>query len=168
MTEILSGTIERVTFHNPENGFCVLKVHVRGRLGLVSVIGNSPMVTSGEHLEAEGNWEQDRDHGPQFKALAMRCTAPHSIQGIEKYLGSGLIKGIGPTYAKKIVEAFGVKTLQILDESPSYLKEVRGLGPKRIEKIRQSWKEQKTVRDIMIFLQSNGIGTSRALRIYKT
>lgn len=168
MTEILTGTIERVTFHNQESGFCVLKVHVRGRLGLVSVIGSSPMVTSGEYLEAEGTWEQDRDHGPQFRAQAMRCSAPHSLQGIEKYLGSGLIKGIGPTYAKKIVTTFGMKTLQILDESPSFLKEISGLGPKRIEKIRQSWKEQKTVRDIMIFLQTNGIGTSRALRIYKT
>ena len=130
MTEILSGTIERVTFHNPENGFCVLKVHVRGRLGLVSVIGNSPMVTSGEHLEAEGNWEQDRDHGPQFKALAMRCTAPHSIQGIEKYLGSGLIKGIGPTYAKKIVEAFGSKLFKFLMSLPVISRKLEAWAPR--------------------------------------
>ena len=168
MNEIVSGVIERVTFHNPENGFAVLKVHVRGKIGLVTVIGNLPSVNAGEFLEGEGVWIQDRDHGPQFKAAALRCSPPHSLAGIEKYLGSGLIKGIGPSYAQKIVTVFGLKTLQIIDESPSFLKQIKGLGPKRIELIRQSWKENKTIRDIMVFLQSYGIGTARAFRIFKT
>lgn len=101
MNEIVSGVIERVTFHNPENGFAVLKVHVRGKIGLVTVIGNLPSVNAGEFLEGEGVWIQDRDHGPQFKAAALRCSPPHTLAGIEKYLGSGLSKELGPVMPRK-------------------------------------------------------------------
>jgi exodeoxyribonuclease V alpha subunit len=168
MAENLTGIIERVTFHNPDTGFAVLRVQARGRRGLVTVVGQMPSAVVGEYIHATGEWIQDRTHGEQFKAAELRCTPPHTIEGIEKYLGSGLIKGIGPHFAKKIVAVFGERTLQVIDESPAFLQEVKGIGPRRIQRIRESWQEQKAVRDIMVFLQSNGIGTSRAVRIYKT
>src|SRR6266851_3598279 len=168
MAEKLSGVIDRIVFHNPENGFGVLRVEADGRRGEVTVVGNLPSAVAGEYIEATGEWKQDRDHGLQFKADNIRTTPPHTIEGIEKYLGSGLIKGIGRHYARKIVEAFGERTLEVIDESPAFLKEVKGLGPRRIQRIRQSWQEQKGVRAIMLFLQSHGIGTARAVRIYKT
>lgn len=168
MAESLSGTIERVTFHNPENGFAVLRVQVPKRKHPVTVVGQVPRAIAGEYLEATGAWQKDPEHGEQFKAASIRTAAPSSAEGIEKFLGSGLIKGIGPQYAKKIVKVFGSRTLQVIDESPSFLKEVKGLGPRRIQQIRLGWKEQKAVRDIMVFLQSHGLGTARAFRIWKT
>jgi exodeoxyribonuclease V alpha subunit len=168
MKERLSGIIERVTFHNPENGFAVLRVQVSGRRGLFTVVGNLPSAVAGEHLEGTGAWVQDREHGLQFRADELRTTPPHTVQGIERYLASGLVKGIGRHYARKIVEVFGERTLSVIDESPSFLQEVKGIGPRRIQRIRESWREQKAVRDIMVFLQSNGVGTARAVRIYKT
>ncbi|HZV05522.1 MAG TPA: ATP-dependent RecD-like DNA helicase [Gemmataceae bacterium] len=168
MAENLSGIIERVTFHNPDTGFAVLRVQVRGRLGLVTVVGQMPSAVVGEYIQATGEWIQDRMHGEQFKAAELRCAPPHTALGIEKYLGSGLVKGIGPHFAKKIVAVFGERTLQVIDESPAFLKEVKGIGPRRIQRIRESWQEQKAVRDILVFLQSHGVGTGRAVRIYKT
>lgn len=168
MAENLTGIIERVTFHNPDTGFAVLRVQARGRRGLVTVVGQMPTALVGEYIHASGEWIQDRVHGEQFKAAELRCTPPHTVEGIEKYLGSGLVKGIGPHFAKKIVAVFGERTLQIIDESPAFLKEIKGVGVKRIQRIRESWQEQKAVRDIMVFLQSNGVGTGRAVRIYKT
>jgi exodeoxyribonuclease V alpha subunit len=168
MVETLSGIIERVTFHNPENGFVVLRIQVQGRRELVTVVGHLSMVVAGEYVEGTGSWVQDRDHGPQFKATELRTTPPHTVEGIEKYLGSGLVKGIGPHFAHKIVEVFGVRTLAVIDESPAFLQEIRGIGPRRLQRIRASWQEQKAVRQIMIFLQSHGVGTARAVRIYKT
>ncbi|MFO0968925.1 MAG: ATP-dependent RecD-like DNA helicase [Gemmataceae bacterium] len=168
MSESISGTIERVTFHNPENGFAVLRVQAKGRRHLVTVVGQAPRVVAGEYLEAEGAWQRDPEHGDQFKATTLRTMAPSSAQGIEKYLGSGLVKGIGPHYAKKIVDVFGAKTLEVIDQSPTFLKEIRGIGPRRIQQIRQSWHQQKVVRDILVFLQTHGLGTARAVRIYKT
>jgi exodeoxyribonuclease V alpha subunit len=168
MPEPLSGIVERVTFHNPENGYAVLRVQAAGRRGIVTVVGHLPAVHAGEFLEGEGDWVQDRDHGLQFKAASLRLTPPHTREGLVKYLASGLVKGIGPHYARKIVEVFGDRTLQVIDESPSFLTEVKGIGPKRIQQIRESWREQKAVRGIMVFLQSHGIGTARAVRIYKT
>jgi exodeoxyribonuclease V alpha subunit len=168
MPETLSAIIERVTFHNPDTGFVVLRVQARGRRGLVTIVGHLPSAVAGEYLEATGEWIHDREHGEQFKAAEMRCTPPHTLEGIEKYLGSGLVKGIGPHFARKIVEVFGERTLAVIDESPAFLKEVKGIGAKRIQLIRESWHEQKAVRGIMVFLQSHGIGTARAVRIYKT
>ncbi len=168
MADNLTGIIERVTFHNPDTGFAVLRVQVRGRRGLTTVVGQMPSAVVGEYVQASGEWMQDRTHGEQFKAHELRCTPPHTVEGIEKYLGSGLVKGIGPHFAKKIVAVFGERTLQIIDESPAFLKEIKGIGPRRIQRIRESWQEQKAVRDIMVFLQSNGVGTGRAVRIYKT
>jgi len=168
MKEHLSGTIERVTFYNPQNGFVVLRVQARGQRGLVTVVGHLPAVAAGEYVEATGAWEQERDHGLQFRAEELRSTPPHTAEGIARYLGSGLIKGIGPNFARKIVAVFGERTLAIIDDSPSFLREVKGIGPRRIERIRASWREQKAVRGIMVFLQSHGVGTGRAVRIYKT
>jgi exodeoxyribonuclease V alpha subunit len=168
MAENLTGIIERVTFHNPDTGFAVLRVQARGRRGLTTVVGQMPSAVVGEYIHASGEWIQDRAHGEQFKAAELRCTPPNTVEGIEKYLGSGLVKGIGPHFAKKIVAVFGERTLEVIDESAAFLKEVKGIGPRRIQRIRESWQEQKAVRDIMVFLQSNGIGTGRAVRIYKT
>jgi exodeoxyribonuclease V alpha subunit len=166
--EHVSGIVERVTFHNPENGYAVLRVQVSGRRGQTTVVGHLPAVYAGEYLEGDGDWVQDRDHGLQFKATSLRITPPHTREGIVKYLASGLVKGIGPHYARKIVDLFGDRTLQVIDESPTHLSGVKGIGAKRVERIRESWREQKAVRGIMVFLQSHGIGTARAVRIYKT
>src|SRR4051794_14984309 len=122
MAEKLSAVIERVTFHNPDTGFVVLRVLARGRRGVVTVVGNLPSATAGEHLEATGEWVHDREHGEQFRAAEMRCAPPHTAEGIERYLGSGLVKGIGPHFAKKIVAVFGERTLDVIDESPTFLK----------------------------------------------
>src|SRR5437879_3521385 len=168
MPEQLSGIIERVTFHNPENGFVVLRVQAKGQRGLLTVVGHLSSAAAGEYVEATGAWVQDRDHGPQFKADELRSMPPHTVEGIERYLGSGLVKGIGPHFARKIVEVFGERTLAVIDESPTFLREVAGIGPRRIQLIRESWQEQKAIRSIIVFLQSHGIGTARAVRIYKT
>jgi exodeoxyribonuclease V alpha subunit len=168
MADTLSGTIERVTFHNPENGFAVLRVQTGSRRAQVTVVGTLASVDAGEYIEASGAWVQDREHGPQFRADELRTTPPQTAAGIEKYLGSGLVKGIGPHFARKIVEVFGERALAIIEESPAFLKEVKGIGPRRLQRIRESWQEQKAVRGIMVFLQSHGVGTARAVRIYKT
>lgn len=168
MAEQLSGTIERVTFHNPDSGFAVLRVQAAGRRGLVTVVGNLPTAVAGEYVEATGDWVHDRDHGPQFQARELRTTPPQTVEGIKRYLGSGMVKGIGPHFAGKIVETFGPRTLEVIDESPSFLSEVKGIGPRRIQRIRESWHQQKAVRQIMVFLQAHGVGTARAVRIYKT
>src|SRR5881396_2112177 len=168
MSEQLTGTIETVTFHNPDTGFAVLRVQAAGRRGLVTVVGVMASAVAGEYVEAEGAWQQDRQHGLQFKAERLVTTPPHTKQGIEKFLASGLVKGIGKHYAHKIVEVFGERTLAVIDESPAYLQEIKGIGPKRIQRIRESWREQRAVRGIMIFLQEHGVGTARAVRIYKT
>ncbi|MCI0461298.1 MAG: AAA family ATPase [Gemmataceae bacterium] len=168
MSERLSGIIERITFHNPENGFVVLRVQARGRRGITTVVGTLASPVVGEYVEATGTWQQDREHGQQFKADDLHTTPPHTVEGIEKYLASGLVKGIGKHYARKIVEVFGERTLQVIDESPGFLQEIKGIGPRRVQRIRESWREQRAVRAIMVFLQSNGVGTARAVRIYKT
>jgi exodeoxyribonuclease V alpha subunit len=168
MAESLAGIIERVTFHNPESGFVVLRVQTGGRSAIATVVGHLAKALAGEYIEAKGVWVHDRDHGVQFQAEELRTTPPHTAEGIEKYLGSGLIKGIGPHFAKKIVAVFGDRTLTVIDESPAFLREVKGIGPRRIQRIRQSWQEQKAVRAIMVFLQSHGVGTARAVRIYKS
>jgi exodeoxyribonuclease V alpha subunit len=166
--EMLNGLVERVTFHNPDTGFCVLKVKVKGHKDLVAVVGACAVVTAGEWLEANGFWIQDRQHGQQFKALTLRPTPPTTLEGIEKYLGSGMIKGIGPAYASKLVKAFGEAVFAIIEEDPERLKTVPGIGPYRREKIIAGWAAQKAIRDIMLFLHSHGISSARAVRIYKT
>lgn len=167
-TEVLAGLVERVTFHNPENGFCVLRAKARGHRDLVTVVGHSAIISAGEWITASGEWINDRNHGLQFKARFMRTSAPSSVEGIEKYLASGMIRGIGPVYAKKMVRSFGDKVFDVIENAPDRLREVDGIGPVRAKRIVAAWAEQKVVREIMVFLHSHGVGTARAVRIYKT
>ncbi len=166
--ETLQGLVERVTFFNEENGFAVLQVAVKGRRQLTTVIGHLPAANPGEWITAEGAWVRDRDHGMQFKAGLLSASPPTSLEGMQKYLGSGLIRGIGPHYAKKLIERFGERVLDVIDRESARLEEIEGIGPGRRQRIREAWSEQRVVRDIMIFLHSHGVGTSRAVRIYKT
>jgi exodeoxyribonuclease V alpha subunit len=123
------------------------------------------MISAGEFVQASGSWINDRTHGVQFRASFLKATAPTTVEGIEKYLGSGMIRGIGPVYAKKLVRAFGEAVFDVIEQEPSRLREVTGIGPKRAERIIAGWAEQKVIREIMLFLHSNGVGTSRAVRI---
>jgi len=166
--EVLAGLVERVTFHNAENGFCVLRIKARGHRDLITVIGHAAVIAAGEWVTASGDWVNDRTHGQQFKSRFMRTSAPTSIEGIEKYLGSGMIRGIGPVYARKMVRAFGEKVFDVIEAEPDRLREVTGIGPVRTKRITGAWAEQKIVREIMVFLHSHGVGTARAVRIFKT
>ncbi len=168
MPEQLVGLIERVTYHNPENGFAVLKVQVKGRHELITVVGPVTSVTAGEHLTATGAWTVDRQHGQQFKADDIRTSPPTSAEGIERYLASGAIRSVGPQLAGKIVGIYKERTLEILDTCPDFLLHIRGIGQKRLKRIRSSWDEQREVRKIMLFFSQYGIGSGRALRIYRT
>jgi len=166
--ELLGGLIERVTFHNEGNGFCVLRIKARGHRELVTVVGHAATVTAGEWITASGIWVTDRDHGQQFKAAFLKTSAPTSLDGIEKYLGSGMIRGIGPVYAKKLVRAFGDQVFTVIEEQPDRLAEVEGIGPIRRERMVSAWADQKVIREIMLFLHTHGVGTARAVRIFKT
>ena len=166
--ETLTGLIERVTFFNPDTGFAVMKVKARGHRELVTVVGALAAVNAGEWLTAEGTWVQDRQFGLQLRAQTLRSAAPSSREGIVKYLASGMVKGIGPAYAAKLVDKFGEKIFDIIDNYSARLEEVEGIGPERRKRIKAAWAEQKVIREIMVFLHTNGVGTSRAVRIYKT
>jgi len=160
--------VERVTFFNEENGFCIIKVRARGHPELVAVVGSLPSVSPGEWIEASGHWINDREFGRQFKADTLQATPPDSPEGIERYLGSGMVRGVGPTYAKKLVARFGTGIFDIIENASARLEEIGGIGPKRRLRIKQAWNEQKAVRKIMVFLHSHGVSTARAVRIHKT
>jgi exodeoxyribonuclease V alpha subunit len=166
--ESLSGLIERVTFFNDENGFAVIKVKAKGHRDFVTVVGALPSVSAGEWLTAEGQWVRDAQFGLQFRANIIKSTPPTTLEGIEKYLGSGMVKGIGPVYAQKLVAKFGDKIFDIIENYSGRLEEVEGIGPMRRGKIKAAWADQKIIREIMVFLHSHGVSTSRAVRIYKT
>jgi exodeoxyribonuclease V alpha subunit len=166
--EVLAGAVERVTFHNAENGFCVLRVKARSHRELVTVVGHAAAISAGEWVTATGEWVNDRTHGQQFRARFVRASQPTSIDGIERYLGSGMIRGIGPVYAKKMVRAFGEKVFDVIEAEPGRLREVTGIGAVRAKRITDAWADQKIVREIMVFLHSHGVGTARAVRIFKT
>ena len=166
--ETLSGLVERVTYHNAENGFCVLRVKARGQRDLVAVVGHAAAISAGEFISATGLWTTDREHGLQFKAAQVTTTQPTTLEGIEKYLGSGMIRGIGPVYARALVQAFGEQVFDLIEQEPGRLREVTGIGAKRAARIVAGWAEQKAVREIMLFLYAHGVGTSRAVRIFKT
>jgi exodeoxyribonuclease V alpha subunit len=163
----LDGQIERVVFRNEENGFCVLRVKVRGHKELVTVTGTVPTINSGEWMAADGEWVADPRHGPQFKAEQMRMSKPDTLEGIEKYLASGLIKGIGKEYAARLVKTFGREVFDIIENASGKLLKVEGIGKLRKDRIKQAWDEQKSVRQIMAFLFSHGVSTTRAFRIHK-
>lgn len=185
----LTGLVEIVTFHNEENGFCVLKCRVKGESDLIPVIGHTPTVTPGEYVTARGDWVVDRDHGRQFKAEVLKTDPPSTENGIERFLGSGLVKGIGPVLAKRLVGKFGLTVFDAMEEAFSLdpvekrlknggvrlvkhkderkLLQVEGVGSILADRIQRSWSEQKYVREIMVFLHSHAVTTSKAVRIYK-
>jgi exodeoxyribonuclease V alpha subunit len=167
-TEALAGLVERVTFHNPENGFCVLRVKARGQRDLITVVGHAAMISAGEFVQLSGAWVNDRTHGQQFRAAFVKASPPTTLEGIERYLASGMIRGIGPVYAKRLVRGFGEAVFDLIEQQPERLREVAGIGVKRAARIIAGWAEQKVIREIMLFLHANGVGTSRAVRIYKT
>jgi len=166
-SERLSGSVERVTFHSEESGFCVLRVKVRGHRELVTVTGSAATVSPGEYVECDGCWINDRTHGVQFKTRHLRIVPPSTLEGIEKYLSSGMVRGIGPHFARKLVQAFGERVFEVIEREPGRLLSLEGIGPKRKESVVNAWAEQKVIREIMVFLRSHGVGTARAVRIYK-
>src|SRR6516225_5432682 len=166
--EVLAGLVERVTYQNAESGFCVVRVRVRGRRELVTLVGHAAAIAAGEWITATGNWVNDRTHGQQFKVRFLKTSMPTSVDGIEKYLASGMIRGIGPVYAKKLLNAFSEKVFDVIEAEPDRLRQVDGIGPVRAGRIVAAWAEQKVVREIMVFLHSHGVGTARAVRIFKT
>lgn len=166
--ETLRGLVERVAFHNPDNGFSVLRVRIDGRREPATVIGTVPSVHPGEHVEAEGRWIRHPQHGHQFETRIVRLVPPQSEAAIERYLASGLIDGIGPVYARKLVERFGAGVLDIIANESKRLEEVPGVGPKRRREIRDSYLRKMALHGIMVFLHEHGISTSRAVRIHNT
>ena len=164
----LRCVVERITYQNPETGYSVIRCRARGYSDLVTVVGLMPETQVGAVLSLEGAWKVDPKYGRQFTAEKFEETLPATVFGIEKYLGSGLIKGIGPKFAKKIVQQFGKDTLDIIEENPDSLIEVPGIGRLRVERIKESWAEQKEIKNIMLFLQSHDVSTAHATKIYKT
>jgi exodeoxyribonuclease V alpha subunit len=174
--ETLAGSIERVTFYNPENGYSVIRLRPErafrgaglGRDGTVTIVGNLPELTAGEQVKLQGRWASHSKHGVQFQVEICEQTMPATTAGIRRYLGSGLIKGIGPKLAERIVQAFGAQTMEIIDSHPERLREVPDIGPVRSGVIAAAWEEQKQVKEIMLFLHSHAVSTNLAVKIYKT
>jgi len=164
----LTGVVEGITFHNEENGYCVLRVKPRGARELVNVVGHVARISTGEVIEASGGWINDARFGHQFRARNMHVVPPQTIDAIERYLASGMIKGLGPKYAARLVAAFGDKVFEVIENEPARLRDIDGIGKMRAQIIMESFHDQKVVREIMMFLSKHGIGTQRAVRIYKT
>ena len=163
----IRGQIERVVYVNEQNGYSVFKVKADGRRDLVTAVGNVISVTPGEVVELVGEWVNHPKFGEQFKVIDCKTVMPATIEGIRRYLGSGLIKGIGPVMAKRIVEKFKLETLDIIEDNIKALYQVEGIGPKRVEMIKKAWEDQKEIREVMMFLQSHGVSTTYATKIYK-
>ncbi len=174
----LNGSVERITYYNTENGYTVLRLKPEGKgkqkplgldlEGLLTVVGNLPELSPGQHIHLKGDYVTHPKHGLQFKAEACETVEPITIEGIERYLGSGLFKGIGPELAKRIVKKFKTKTLEIIEYSPERLREVPGIGLDRTNKILKAWEEQRQVQEIMLFLHAHQVSTHLAVKIYKT
>ena len=163
----LQGQIERITFTNEENGFTIARVKVYGNRDLVTVVGNLLDPMPGEIIKMKGEWTHHPRYGKQFKIAGYDTSVPATAYGIQKYLGSGLIRGIGPVMAKRIVKQFGEQTLDLIDHDIRRLTEVEGIGEKRIEMIKRAWDDQKEIRNVMLFLQSHGVGSGYATKIFK-
>lgn len=164
----ISGLIERITFHNQDTGFFVVRARVRGHRELITLVGVSQTISVGEHFDATGTWIMDPSYGQQFKTQSIVSHPPSTQEGILKYLSSGLIKGIGPVYSKKLLSAFGEDVFDVIETTPEKLHGVEGIGEKRAALIRDGWEEQRHIRAIMVFLHEHNISTARAVRIYKT
>lgn len=159
--------VEHITYQNPENGYSVMKVKVKSYNDLVTLVGNLLDVPVGSVLLCEGDWKVDKRYGNQFVAETWEEVMPATLYGIEKYLGSGLVKGIGPKYAQLIVGKFGLETIEVIESDIERLHEVPGIGKKRVEKIRESWQKQKEIKNVMLFLQSYGVSTAYAAKIFR-
>jgi exodeoxyribonuclease V alpha subunit len=166
--EQLSGVVERITFSNEQSGFAVVKIKSKGFPDLVTLVGTLATVRVGSTIRVSGEWRMDTKFGRQFAAASFEETVPATLAGLEKYLGSGLIKGIGPKFAKLIVRTFRNDTLQVLDERPEDLHRVPGIGDKRVSMIRKAWLEQQEIKNLMLFLQDHDVSTHYAGKIYKT
>ena len=166
--DTITGILERITYHNEENGYTVARLAVEGARDLLTIVGSFSNPIVGEQLVCEGSWTAHREFGRQFSVERYHTSKPATAFAIEKYLGSGLIKGVGPVMAKRMVERFGVETLDIIDEDPGKLKQVEGIGDKRVSMIRRAWDEQREIRRVMLFLQEKGVSATYAVKIYKT
>ena len=174
--EQISGSVERITYYNPENGYSVIRLKPDKREmlpfmyaadGLLTVVGNLPEINPGEWLKITGQWTSHSKHGRQFQAELCEQSLPATVEGIKRYLGSNLIRGVGPVMAERIVNKFGEETLEVIEETPERLREVLGIGQKRIKGIIKAWDEQRAIKDVMLFLQSHGVTTGLAIKIYK-
>lgn len=166
--EHLRCVVERITYQNAENGYTVLRCAAKGSKDLITVVGLMPDVHVGSVLALDGFWKMDAKYGRQFSAERIEETLPATVYGIEKYLGSGLVKGVGPKFAKRIVQKFGKDTLDVIETNPDALSQVEGIGRVRVERIKKSWQEQKEIKNIMLFLQSHEVSTAHATKIFKT
>jgi exodeoxyribonuclease V alpha subunit len=166
-TETIEGVVERITYENAQSGFRVIKVAVAGRAERLAVIGTLPSTPLGARVRVRGQIENDRKHGPQLRAESMIELAPDTLAGLEKYLASGVVKGVGPKLAHRVVAAFGLDALRVLDDEPQRLREVEGLGDKRGAALARTWREQRATRDVMVFLQSHGASCALATRIVR-
>lgn len=165
---VLEGVLERITYANEDTGYTVARVDAgRGGGDLLTVVGALLGAQPGESLRMHGRWSSHPQYGKQFSVENYTTVLPATVQGIRRYLGSGLIKGIGPVIAERIVDHFGVDTLDVIEERPERLIEVQGLGPKRTKMIGAAWEEQKAIKEVMVFLQGVGVSTSLAVRVYK-
>jgi exodeoxyribonuclease V alpha subunit len=163
----IKGQIERITYHNEENSYTIAKMKIGGRQDLVTAVGNLLSVSAGEVLKLKGEWHNHPKFGEQFKIISYESVVPATVKGIEKYLGSGLIKGIGPVMANRLVTKFGMETLNVIETETRRLCEVEGIGDKRIGMIKKAWDDQKEIRDVMVFLQGHGVSPAYAAKIYK-
>ena len=168
MNQSYKGFIDRLTYHNPENGYTIARLVIEGQRERIAIVGTLASIQEGESVEVEGVWTNHPKYGKQFKVEHYKAVYPSTLEGIQKYLGSGLIKGVGPRSAKRIVDHFGAETLDIIDADPRRLEEVPKLGKKRVELIAAAWDEQRQIKDVMVFLQSHGITTGYAVKIFKT
>jgi exodeoxyribonuclease V alpha subunit len=165
--QIIFGLLEKISYHNEENDFVVAKLREKEKKELTTIVGNLSGVNPGESLKLTGNWVQNKRFGEQFQVESFEVTVPATLHGIQKYLASGLIQGIGPIMSERIIEKFGLHTLEVIEKKPERLSEVEGIGPKRISMIRKAWGEQKEIKEIMIFLQGHGVGAAYSAKIYK-
>ena len=157
--------MERITYYNEENNFTVARLQEKGKKGLTTIVGRMAGITPGESLKLSGEWVHNQKYGEQFQVEQYEIISPSTLNGLEKYLGSGMIKGIGPVMARRIVKTFRLQTLDIIENSPEKLSQVEGIGQKRIEMIKKAWDEHKEIKEIMIFLQGHGVSASHSARI---
>jgi len=166
-TDYLQGVIERLTFHSEETGYAIARLKAPKAAELITIVGNFANIQAGQTLALEGIWRSHPKYGDQFQVSQYRETKPATLTGIEKYLGSGLIKGVGPVTAKRIVSHFGLETLDIIESQIDRLIEVPGIAKKRVKMIQTAWETQKSIKEVMVFLQGHGVSTTYAVKIYK-